>query len=378
MKKNFKVFLLLLVLALLSRLVLIGFGYMVNGHWSSNWVHWDSQYYLEIATKGYDTGFPLQLPDDSLCNRGTGYCQRNFAFFPLYPAAIGGLSRISGLSPAVSGVVISNLAFALAAAMLYVLTKKIFNSKTALGAYMLLLVFPFGYIFSAVMTESLFLLLLITGIYLALEKKYLLAGLMGALLSATRNTGVLFGFSLLLIMLAQNRYHLISVLKDWRKVVALLLVPLGLVLFMVFLNYRVQDPLAFINIQKYWEKPVLGLNPLFAVPFSFVDYRLEGNIRIHLFNLAVLIALAGIFFATIKKKLLPFSISSILLWILVPLTAGTMLALPRYVSVLFPVDILFGVLAAKKAKLGYLILAVSLIALFFLTFQYLKGSWLTV
>jgi hypothetical protein len=154
---------------------------------------------------------------------------------------------------------------------------------------------------------------------------------------------------------------------------------LGLGFFMIFQYLTIGDGLAFLNIQKYWEKPVLGLNPIFAIPFSFIDFRLEGSLKIHLYNLFWVIFVTGTALWTYKKKLLPKFLQFISLWLFVPLTAGTMLAVSRYASIIAPLFISSGKISEKWPKLLLVILLIMLASsqLVLLYFG-VKGFWIAV
>jgi len=370
--------LLIIVLAILSRLLLLGGSLLVNNNLVENWVHFDGEWYIDIAKNGYDSEYPSVTPENLLCNEGTGFCQRNFAFFPLYPMTMNVVHEISGLSIELSGILISNIAFVLAVLVLFKFTKQVFSQKIAVISSILLIVFPIGYVFSAVMSESLFLLLLLLTLYFAFNNKYVLAGVSGLVLTATRNIGVLVLIPLIFLYWQQNKKEILLKQINWKIIVCMLMVPAGLIFFGLYLNLRVNDFLAFIHIQAYWEKPVLGLNPIFAIPFSIFDYRLEGSFRNHLYNLTWFAGIVILFFFSSKKKLLPAFLNNIFLWFIIPLTAGSMLALPRYICIQFPIYISFAKLLVKNKIILYITITICFLALLLLTLLYIKGFWITV
>jgi Gpi18-like mannosyltransferase len=377
----------ILVLAIVTRLVILGGGLLINNDLAENWVRFDGEWYLDIAKNGYDTNFPLVNPENIACNQGTGLCQRNFAFFPLYPTSINILHNLTGLSYEIAGILISNIAFIGCVLLLYILAKKLFNAKLAFTIAILFAISPLSYIFSALMSESIFAFLLLLTLLLSINKKYLLAGLVGCLLSATRNTGILVIIPMAMIYWKQNRANLNSEKVNFKKpswmflnskmFLSLLMVPLGIIAFAVFLNSRVNDPLAFIHIQSYWEKPVDGVHPLLAIPFSIINYSLEGSLKIHLYNLAWFFGALIIFAIGLKRKLIPFFLNNIVLWLFIPLLAGSMLALPRYLSVLFPIYIIIGkLLVSPLSKM--LVFSISFLGLLLLSYFYINGYWITV
>src|SRR5207302_7980063 len=89
------------------------------------------------------------------------------------------------------GIIVSNLAALIAAFYLYKLTTKEFNKTIAARAVYYLGLFPMSFYLSAVYPESLFLALSIGCIYYIRLRRWWLAGLLGALATLTRSSGVL-------------------------------------------------------------------------------------------------------------------------------------------------------------------------------------------
>lgn len=165
----------------------------------------DAQHYLNIAQAGY---------------AGT-----STAFFPLYPL----LLRIH---PTIGwGILISNICFAAALALLWRLAKTYELNGT--NAVWLLALFPGSHFFSVVMPESLFLMLAVGSLLAARTGRWWTAGVLAALASATRVQGI-FLWPMLAVESGKARP-------------ALLLPPLGIMAFMVYLWSATGDPLAFVR-----------------------------------------------------------------------------------------------------------------------------------
>ncbi len=90
-----------------------------------------------------------------------------------------------------AGVVVSWLAFAGAMVLLYRLAHLDLDRAASMRAVMYAAVFPFAYFFGMVYSESLFFLLLVATVYALRTKRWLLAALAGAAMTATRVTGVM-------------------------------------------------------------------------------------------------------------------------------------------------------------------------------------------
>jgi hypothetical protein len=343
------------------------------------WVQWDAHWYLDILDDGYDKDFPQVQPDDPLCHNKDGYCQRDFAFFPVYPLTVFAVKSITGINADILGIAISNMFFVFAVIGLYLLVKEIYNPDLAKYSAIAMMVYPVGYVFSGMMSESIFIFLLIIGYYAAYKKHWIVAGVIGAILSATRIVGILIIFSYLLLYLEQNNFKIVKSVKFYYKVlIAIAMSFVGIVGYMIYLQYHLGEPLAFLMIQNYWEKSTANLNPLFAIPFALIDYRVEGSMLAHFYNFGFLVLATTLFVWSSIKKILPMSLNIILLWFLIPMTSGTMLALSRYISVEFPIYILLGVICFRYPKYAPIILSIMSLLLGLMVSLYVSGNFIAV
>lgn len=140
----------------------------VSSWWLNPWTTYDSEWYLQIAQQGYTI--------------------KTAVFFPLYPLLLK-LLPFSINTMALSGMVISNLSFALALWVIYRLAEKDFGAKAAWFAVFILAFFPSSVFFSAVYTEALFLLLFSSAYLMMRKEKWAYAVLLGFLAGLTRVTG---------------------------------------------------------------------------------------------------------------------------------------------------------------------------------------------
>ena len=207
--------------------ILIGGGLenYVRAPWFWAWANFDGEHYLAIAQSGYGNG---EQP-----------------FFPLYPFLIrivGGFFGGSLVNYNWAGLLISNISFLVAMLGFYKLIRLDFPEKIAKLATVLLLTFPTSFYFGSVYTESLFFMLSIWAVYFVRVKKWLTAGLLAGVSSATRFSGILFTPFLFLEYFEKKSLKL-----NLLKIIALFLVPTGLIVYMIFLKFKFNDPLAFIH-----------------------------------------------------------------------------------------------------------------------------------
>ena len=209
------------------------------------WIRWDAGWYTRIAEGGYNN-LPIELN------------YRDTAFFPMYPLAIAG-AKVVLQDTYLSGILISNLAFLIALVILFHLIRDRYGSAIAERSIVLLVVFPFSYYFSAVYTESLFLLTVVGAFYFGTRKRWVYAGLCAAMSAATREVGVLTIVGLVVLYLEQIDFA-------WRKIrpniLWIALGAIGLLSYAVYFGIRFGNPLQFVtsHVDSGWQAGVaIGL-----------------------------------------------------------------------------------------------------------------------
>ena len=213
---------------------------------------WDSAWYLRIIQHGYDV---TPQPD-------TGG-MANYVFFPMLPLIVGFLSKMTLIPVMWMGQIFAQLCLLTSLFLFYrVLILRIQDETAARFGVLLLAFSPCNIYFSSFYTESLFLVLSL-GIWLAAyAQRWFLAGLLGALLSATRPTGVMMVIPLLFIA-----YELYQAGQLKWRFLWIALVPAGALAFMIYLHFHVGNAFAFIaNDKLAWRRP--GLNLLHPVMYG--------------------------------------------------------------------------------------------------------------
>ena len=197
------------------------------------WLRWDASWYAEIADNGY-TNEPRSWQQ-----------QRDTAFFPMYPLLIRAARLVIG-DTYLSGLLISNVAFLVALMVLYRLVSDKFDSVVANRSIVLLAVNPFSFFFSAMYSESVFLLAVVCAFYFGERRRWVLAALCAAVAGATRMVGVLVVFGLTVLYLEFRSFDLSRVQPN---ILWLFLGLLGPASFMLFLAVKFGDPLQFVVSQ---------------------------------------------------------------------------------------------------------------------------------
>ena len=329
-----------------------------NDLFLDGWFRWDSGWYLRIARDGY-----APIPGD----------QQPTNFFPLYPLSVRGLSWLTG-DPFIAAFLLSNLALLLACVWLYRFLVESYGEETARRSLLLLLCAPFAYAYSAMYTESFFLVSAAGAFLFAKRKQWLFASLCAAAGGATRLVGV--G-----LLLPVGLYYLESCGWNWRKVRwDALWLPLGAAgvgAHMVYLSIRFNDPLAFLRAQ--WVGGGWGADMTWASLVEQLGKATHWNLLAAgafelnaLLNLAVALALLGALLLGWRRVgLIPT------VWALATFFVSLRIwkASGRYACVVFPSFVAVAQLTEERPQLFEAILYCSTLLLALLTFLFSHGDW---
>lgn len=322
------------------------------------WYTWDAQHYVEIAMDWYTS---------STAN------ERNLqiVFFPLYPLLIKIVAFFVG-SYVVSGLLVSNLAFAGAAIYIYKLTRLDYDEDDSWRALVYLAIFPTAYFLHAIYTESLFLFLTVASFYYARRGNWALSGTAGLLASATRITGIVLIPALIVEYLAQKDYKIREVKKD---VFWIGLTVLG-VLFYLGINYvTFEDPFKFLEIQReHWAKRLDWPFKGFLLAYKTLLSR-EPEIAVlnGLFEIFfVILGLALSIYAFLKVRV-SYGVFALLSWIVTTSTWWWQ-SIPRYVLVIFPVFLSLSILGRNRA-VNFIIAFSSILLYALLLMQLVRFRW---
>lgn len=334
---------------------LIELGFRLPWLWA--WGGFDGVHYITIAESGY-------IADNTQ------------AFFPIYPYLVSKMSLIFGGNALLAGLAVSNVSLLIAVALFWRLLRLDMNSSRAYQTVVLLLVFPTSYYLGAVYSEATFLGLLFGAFLAARRRKWVIAGVLGAVASATRPVGI-FLFPALVVEWWQQRA---TSAQNRVAVGSILLIPLGLLLYMWYLNANFDDPLKFLHAQPAFgasrsDKIILlyqviwrYLRMLTTVqPWSLLYYRVVQEVSWSMLFL-------GIILAGFRKSRLSYNIFAIFAFF-TPTLTGTFSSMPRYVLVLFPAFIVAANWLGHHRKLRQAWYLVSIGLLIINLSLFLTGRW---
>ncbi len=279
---------------------------------------WDGTWYQRIADYGYDPTVA----------HGNG-----IAFSPLYPMLVRYVHAYLPVSLLVAGVLISSACFFAAMIVLYRLVERRSGQRVARRVIWLTAFFPTAYLFSSVYTESLYLLVTVATFALLEYRRVIASSLMGTLAVLTRPTGILLMPSMGLRIWKDCDRRV-----SWRFVVCLiplLLLPIAYVAFGAYLYYRTGNPFATQTAQAAgWGRGVNVLLVL-AMPAAILSGLYVGthdpSRLMYIVDTAFAMLWGLLLIEGLLRRRLP---SEYLLYgalaVVLPVLAGTYLALPRY------------------------------------------------
>ncbi len=205
---------------------------------------WDALWYARVAERGY--GYEVRLPN--------GDVHSNLAFFPLLPWLERELHAVFPLSYADAGFVVSLLASLAAAWGIFAVADHVYGRRAGVCAVLLWAVLPVGIVQSMAYSESLFTALAAWALYAVLTGRWVTAGLLASLCGLTRPVGlaVVAGvWAAGVAAFARDRET--GVRQAWRRVLGLLLAPLGAAGYVLWVGHRTGGgPLGYLDVQAGW------------------------------------------------------------------------------------------------------------------------------
>jgi hypothetical protein len=318
------------------------------------WQRFDTLWYVRIAAQGYG-------PNDG-----------STVYFPLYPL----LTRLFGEvlldNYLLAALVISSLAYVGVLFCLYKLTEAQFGQASARRSTIYLAVFPTAFFFLAAYTESLFLFLTLAAFLCACRGRWWLAGTLGLLSSLTRLQGVVLIAPLLYIYLRDREFRLSRL--D-RRMVALLLIPLGTMLYLGY-QYLVLGATPLVDTYQTqlhaqfvwpWENVLATLQKILSPEGTFINV-------LNLGMTGVFLAMTVLCFGRLPAEYGIYMAVTMVVLMLRRTTLQPLVSMSRYVLVLFPAFMLWG-RWGRNPRIQRLIVYPSVALLLYLSGQFAMWGW---
>jgi len=305
------------VLFVASCIFVYGFGQVA--HWtegaqSAKWTNfclWDCNWYASIVGEGY-----WIAPNPGLDNSA------NWGFFPLFPLTGSACKYLFHLDAHTATVLAAKLEYFTAIfTFLLWMGPRLQGLNERFLAGMLVALNPYLIYGHAGYSEPLYFTLLCLGFWALERQRWILAGLLGAGVSASRIVGIVF--ALVYAIVAVREVGLRGILRDRssKVLLGLALCPLGLTLYSLYLYHHCGDALAFLHMQR------VGWHHTITTPFMAVatSYQQHGWFRVW-----TLMAFGGLAVSGWLMRRHPEYGIFLALTILIPMSQGSLWGFPRY------------------------------------------------
>ena len=296
------------------------------------WKWTDSQHYLAIA-------------EDWYLSEGSIDRLVQLVFLPGYPLTIRAAHLLVG-NWLYAGMAVSALTFAGAGTVLYCLAREDMDHPTALRALRYACLMPGAFFYAAPMSESLFLLLTVSCVYLTRKRRWLPACVLGGLAAFTRSLGLMLvvpvGYELLTDTVKHGLREMGS-LRRAAQFAALLLIPAGFGAYCLICREVSGNPFQWMIYQREHWNQQLGLffhTAAYQTDNAISAYRnqdLKLMFGLWLPNLICSFAALAVMAVSVRR-LRPSYGAYFIAYYIVAIGATWLLSAPRYLLVLFPVS----------------------------------------
>jgi hypothetical protein len=206
---------------------------------------WDGYWYTHIARDGYSASLrpPVAVVGPS------HHTLSDWAFFPGYPLLVRGVAWATRTPLIPAAIVVAAILGALAVWAVYALGHVYGGVRVARGAALLFAAWPGSAALTLPYTEGLFLATAGAGLACLQKRQWLLAGLLGAVATATRPNG-------LALVAAAAVAAVLAILREreWRALLAPVLSVAGIAAFVAYGWQRTGDPLAWRHAENLWRQ----------------------------------------------------------------------------------------------------------------------------
>ena len=324
---------------------------------------WDTMWYMGVVLDGYG---PLS---------GDHAAQQNIVFFPALPMAMRLAGRLfGGSAPAFlwGGTLVVLCAFFWALVYVYRLARELLEDEDqASWALWATAAYPFAVFYSALYSESFFLLGAAGAFYHFRRREFVKAALWGLFVGLTRPNGCFLSLPLGLLAVLEwlppwlrggsartSHQPAVRDLRTLAPALASAAAPgVGVLIYSAFVWHVTGDPLAWAEGHAAWGRQYSGLWPLLAKYYGYFAesgaYIVSLTLPFDLLNgLGALFAIATAV-PVWRRFGLPYALF-ILVNILPPLAAGGFLSTGRFSAVLFPAFLWFASVVPPRHRPGWI------------------------
>ncbi len=318
----------------------------------SIWNSWDTQWYLRLAEEGYSIN-PQQASD-----------VQTWGFFPMLPLLMWLFSFIFQ-NKILTGLIISNTASFISIIYLYNLLKVEYSERISKRTVLYSLIFPTAFFFSMIYTESLFFMFTIMSFYYMRKDNIKLASLFGMCSALTRFIGIL----IIIPLIVEHLKFTKDKLRIKKKIIWLFTIPLGTLLYFTYMKITTGYFFSYFSANTFWGRSAFSLTSIIE---TFTQLHLHYPRYSMVDIITSVIFLVLLYFIYRKLKLSYFIYCAYV--VLIPLSSGSFMSMPRMILVGFPFFLYFALLGENKYW-NYFFISVFSILLTISTVMFVNHYW---
>jgi Gpi18-like mannosyltransferase len=283
---------------------------------------WDGHWYLDVVRDGY--------PHNIMPNVTYFVSDARAAFFPAYPRLVHYIDNIVPGGPVSTALLVNFLLGGLFVFLVGYICRDIFDTRTAEKAMIITAIFPGSFVLSFAYSEALMLTLVALCFIALRNKSWVWAGVLAALVTASRPNGVAITAACLVAA-----YLAIRDDRDWKSLIAPALSPLGFIGFMLFLRHHTGENFAWFRVQREaWKEGTSFGATAVTRTFDFI-LNPTGSPTSVLTAASVFAMGLAIYFAFKYRIHFMYTAYTIVILVLM-LTPATVTARPRFLFTAFP------------------------------------------
>jgi len=287
---------------------------------------WDGTWFLRAVRHGY----PVHLP------MAHGHVIQNpIAFFPMFPLVVRAL-HATGLDPGVAALVVSGVTGATAVLAVGFLARRIAGDEAGKRAALLFAVFPGTFVFSFAYSEGIVVTCVGFGLIALLDRRWWLAGLLGAVATAASPLALAFVVSCAWSGIGAAW----KARRPW-PLIAPLLAPLGFVAYMAYLWRHTGQLMAWrLTERGGWKSYPSLIYPL-RIVWKFVRDPVSPTITGQILFAGTVVAVIGVVLMVRERQPMPVLLYGICAVASAAVSQPVGLR-PRFLMLAFPMVIALG------------------------------------
>jgi hypothetical protein len=240
---------------------------------------WDGDWFLRAVRHGYPAHLPMV----------DGHVAANpIAFFPLFPVLVRGLATL-GIDPGPGVLLVSGITGATAVVAVGFLARRLAGDTAARRAALLFAVFPGTFVFSFAYSEGLVITCVGFGLIALLDRRWWLAGVLGAVATAASPVALAF-----VVSCAYCGIRAAWAERRPGPLAAAVLAPLGFVAYMAYLWAHTGNVLAWRLTERGGWRSFPSASYPFRIVWAFVHDPVSPTLTGQILFFGTVAAVVGV------------------------------------------------------------------------------------